>query len=45
MKSKQEEGKKMNPIWVILVFVILALTIICKIYIADKNSQFKLESI
>lgn len=45
MKSKQEEGKKMNPMWVILVFVILALTIICKIYIADKNSQFKLESI
>ena len=43
--KKEEQSKKMNPIWVILVFAILALTVVCKINITAKNNEFKIESI
>ena len=43
--KKNEEVKKMNPIWVVLVFVILAFTIICKVNITNKNNEFQIEAI
>ncbi|MBR6688853.1 MAG: hypothetical protein IKL68_02425 [Clostridia bacterium] len=46
MKAKKErENKKMNPIWVILVFVILAIVVVYKLGINNENNKYKLEAI
>ncbi len=42
---KKKETKKMNPIWVILVFVVLAIVVIYKINITNKSNTYKLEEI
>ncbi len=45
MKKKETESKKMNPIWVIIVFVILAVVVVYKINITNENNTYKLENI
>ena len=45
MKKKEIESKKMNPIWVVLVFVVLAVVIIYKINVTNKANTYKLEEI
>jgi hypothetical protein len=45
MKNEKEETKKMNPLWVVLVFIVLIITVLCKITIAAKGNEYKLEAI
>ena len=45
MENKKEKSKKMNPIWIVLVFAILIAVIICKANIAAANNEYKLEEI